>query len=52
MQKPETLSTFEFFQKFPNEEATRVFFENRRWGGTIDRMKDKRLTYRELITNV
>jgi len=27
-----TLSTFEFFQKFPNEEAARAFFENRRWG--------------------
>jgi len=26
------LSTFEFFQKFPNEEAVRTFFENRRWG--------------------
>lgn len=31
MQTPETLSTFEFFQKFPNEEAARVFFEKRRW---------------------
>ncbi len=30
---PDTLSTFEFFQKFPNEEAARTFFENRRWGG-------------------
>ncbi len=29
----ETLSTFEFFQKFPNEEAARQYFENRRWGG-------------------
>ena len=28
----DTLSTFEFFQKFPNEEAARKFFENRRWG--------------------
>ena len=28
----DTLSTFEFFQKFPNEEAARQFFENRRWG--------------------
>jgi transposase-like protein len=32
MQKPDTLSTFEFFKKFPNEEAARKFFENRRWG--------------------
>lgn len=30
--KPETLSTFEFFQKFPNEEAARKFFEGKRWG--------------------
>lgn len=29
----DTLSTFEFFQKFPNEEAARKFFEDRRWGG-------------------
>lgn len=28
----DTLSTFEFFQKFPNEEAARKFFETRRWG--------------------
>lgn len=28
----ETLSTFEFFQRFPNEEAARKFFETRRWG--------------------
>jgi transposase-like protein len=32
MQKPETLSTFEFFHKFPDEEAARKFFEGRRWG--------------------
>jgi len=36
MQTPETLSTFEFFQKFPNEETARMFFENRRWGGVPD----------------
>lgn len=30
--KPETLSTFEFFNKFPNEEAARKFFEAKRWG--------------------
>lgn len=30
--KPETISTFEFFQKFPNEDAARKFFETRRWG--------------------
>ncbi|MFC4670751.1 IS1595 family transposase [Seohaeicola nanhaiensis] len=32
MSKPETLSTFEFFQKFPDEEAARKFFEAKRWG--------------------
>lgn len=32
MSKPETLSTFEFFRKFPDEEAARKFFENNRWG--------------------
>lgn len=30
--KVETLSTFQFFQKFPDEEAARKFFETRRWG--------------------
>lgn len=30
--KPETLSTFEFFRKFPDEEAARKFFEAKRWG--------------------
>ena len=30
--KVETLSTFQFFQKFPDEEAARKFFESRRWG--------------------
>lgn len=28
---PDPLSTFEFFQRFPDEEAARKFFENRRW---------------------
>lgn len=31
MDAPETLSTFEFFQKFPNEESARKFLENRHW---------------------
>ena len=31
MDKPETLSTFEFFKKFPDEESARKFFEARRW---------------------
>lgn len=29
----DTLSTFEFFKKFPDEEAARRFFEARRWAG-------------------
>lgn len=33
MPKPETLSTFEFFRKFPDEDAARKFFEAKRWGG-------------------
>lgn len=28
----DTLSTFEFFQRFPDEDAARKFFEARRWG--------------------
>jgi transposase-like protein len=35
MNKPETISLYEFFQQFPNEEAARVFFENNRWKGTV-----------------
>jgi transposase-like protein len=29
--KPETISFYQFFQQFPNEEAARLFFENKRW---------------------
>lgn len=32
-EKPETLSTFQFFQRFPDEEAARKHFEAQRWGG-------------------
>jgi transposase-like protein len=31
--KPETLSTFQFFNRFPDEEAARLYFEKNRWGG-------------------
>jgi transposase-like protein len=31
--QPETISTFEFFRKFPDEESARVYFENQRWQG-------------------
>ena len=29
------LSLFKFFEKFPNEEAARLYFENERWGETV-----------------
>lgn len=32
MSHPETLSTFEFFKRFPNEESARKHFERQRWG--------------------
>lgn len=31
MQKPETVSLYEFFKKFPTEEASRLYFEIKRW---------------------
>lgn len=31
MDKPETISFYQFFQQFPDEEAARKFFENKRW---------------------
>jgi transposase-like protein len=34
MDKPETLSLYEFFQQFPNEESARQYFETKRWGDT------------------
>ncbi len=33
--KPETISLFAFFQKFPNEEAARQYFETNRWNGEV-----------------
>ena len=30
-EKPEVLSLYDFFKKFPNEDAAREFFENKRW---------------------
>jgi len=33
MSKPENISLYEFFQKFPNEESSRVYFESQRWNG-------------------
>lgn len=33
MDKPETLSTFQFFNRFPDKEAARLYFEKNRWNG-------------------
>lgn len=30
--KPETVSLYQFFERFPNEEAARLYFEKNRWG--------------------
>lgn len=35
MANAETLSLYEFFQRFPNEEAARKFFEGKRWADGI-----------------
>lgn len=32
MSKPESVSLYEFFIKFPNEESARFYFEDKRWG--------------------
>ncbi len=34
-QKPETISLYQFFQRFPNEEAARGYFETNRWNGEV-----------------
>lgn len=34
--KPETLSLYQFFERFPNEEAARKFFEGKRWPNGVD----------------
>ena len=31
MNKPETISLYEFFRKFPGEESARLYFEEKRW---------------------
>lgn len=33
--QPETVSLYQFFQRFPNEEAARLYFERNRWGGEV-----------------
>lgn len=34
MDKPETISFYQFFQQFPTEESARIYFETKRWNGT------------------
>ncbi|WP_411291205.1 IS1595 family transposase [Sphingorhabdus sp.] len=34
--KPETVSLYQFFQRFPNEETARQYFENNRWAGEVN----------------
>lgn len=33
--KPEAISLYQFFQRFPNEEAARQYFERNRWGREV-----------------
>jgi transposase-like protein len=33
---PETISLYQFFQRFPNEEAARQYFEGNRWNGEVN----------------
>jgi len=33
--KPETVSLYQFFQRFPDEEAAREYFERNRWAGEV-----------------
>lgn len=35
MSKPETISLYEFFQQFPNEETARLYFEKKRWNNGV-----------------
>lgn len=35
MEKPETVSLYQLFQRFPDEEAARKYFEGNRWGGEV-----------------
>lgn len=35
MDTPETISLYQFFQRFPDEEAARKYFEGNRWGNEI-----------------
>lgn len=35
MDKSETVSLYQFFERFPNEEAARIYFERNRWAGEV-----------------
>lgn len=35
MSTPETISLYQFFQRFPGEEAAREYFETNRWAGEV-----------------
>ncbi len=35
MSKPENISLYQFFERFPNEESARVYFEKKRWNDQI-----------------
>ncbi len=35
MSKPEIISFYPFFKKFPDEDPTHLFFEEKRWGDTL-----------------
>lgn len=35
MSKPETVSLYQFFQRFPGEDAAREYFEKNRWAGEV-----------------
>ena len=34
MRKPETISFYQFFRRFPDENSARIYFEKKRWGKT------------------
>lgn len=36
MEKPEIISLYEFFKRFPDEDAARKYFEVKRWKGSIN----------------
>ena len=35
MSQPENISFYDFFQKFPDENSARLYFEEKRWGDEI-----------------